>query len=433
MALRARPIDPVTLADVPGYAPISFEHHYQAAVRKSDGLIAAILWPGGSTNYGGTVHLIDTRRWTDRVLDLKVDAYTSPLRFDASGASVYWAQPVWFADTGTTTALWRLDVAAGSAREIVRLPPNLYARDVRVLDGRVAIYAEPGPGNVTIGGQGRDPGPSVFVIDPASARMLSVALPVRAGQYQDASPANADEPWRQIAPGLAWDPSHRRLFVADAESERIFHIDLDTGSINGPFEPKPRRSLVDALWALVGGSTAQAKMVSADRQQAELSADGRYLYVSGVRSTFAKGSDGKYHEQIVPLDLRVIDTFDMVELARTDAAATPLWLAPDAATLLYGTSIYDTRAEGYATRSDFAVHVVDPLSLRDRKTLSVEGSPWLTSFDAGRHLAYVSWTSIVGGTLSRATVLTIDLATDTIVSRRDLDRHYAEVLLIPAR
>src|SRR5207247_2367703 len=214
MHLRARPVDPVTLADVPGYAPISFEHHYQAAVHPSGGTIAAVMWPGGNGNYGATVHLIDTARWIDRTLDTKIDAYTTALRFDETGAAVYWAQPV------------------------------------------------------------------------------------RAGQYQDPAAPTADEPWRQIAPGLAWDGPRSRLFVADAESERIFRVDLDAGTIAGPFEPKPRRSLADVLWALLGGTTAQAKMQSSDRQQATVSADGTRLYISGMRSTFAKGQDGKYHESI---------------------------------------------------------------------------------------------------------------------------------------
>src|SRR5207247_27101 len=80
---------------------------------------------------------------------------------------------------------------------------------------------EPG-GNVLIDGQRRD-APTVFVVDPAAARIVAtIPLPVRAGQYQDPAAPTADEPWRQIAPGLAWDGPRSRLFVAAAESDRIF-------------------------------------------------------------------------------------------------------------------------------------------------------------------------------------------------------------------
>ena len=430
--LRARPVDPVTLADVPGYAPISFEHHYQAAVHPSGGTIAAVMWPGGNGNYGATVHLIDTARWIDRTLDTKIDAYTTALRFDATGAAVYWAQPVTGASTETTTALWKLDVASGSAREVLRLPANLYARDVQTLKGRVAVYAEPG-GNVLIDGQRRD-APTVFVVDPASARIVAtIPLPVRAGQYQDPAAATADEPWRQIAPGLAWDGPRSRLFVADAESERIFRVDLDAGTIAGPFEPKPRRSLADVLWALLGGTTAQAKMQSSDRQQATVSADGTRLYISGVRSTFAKGQDGKYHEQLVPLDLRVIDTAGMVELARTAAASTALWLAPDGSSLLYGSERWDSTAEGYATRSEWTLHLADGASARERASFPAGGTAWLASFNRDSTIAYVSWTAIVGGTLASATLQAVDLRAGRIAAAREMERHVADLLVVAPR
>ena len=58
MQLRARPIDPLKLTDLPGYEPISLGHHYQAAVDPRGRLIAAILWPGGSSNSGAKLHLI---------------------------------------------------------------------------------------------------------------------------------------------------------------------------------------------------------------------------------------------------------------------------------------------------------------------------------------------------------------------------------------
>jgi hypothetical protein len=430
--LRARPIDPLTLADVPGYAPISFEHHYKAAVIPGGTTIVAVMWPGANGNSGARLHVIDAARWLDRAIDTKIDGYTTALRPDATGASVYWAQPVSGSPAETTSALWKLDVASGSTRELARLPANLYARDVQTFGGRVAVYAEPGA-SVIVNGQRRDV-PTVFVVDPSGPRIVaSIPLPVRAGSYQDDAPANADEPWRQIEPGLAWDLPRGRLFVADAQSDGIFRVDLIGGTIAGPFDPKPRRSLVDVLWALAGGAVAEAKMQSADRREAAVTSDGKRLYVSGVRSTFAKGSDGKYHENIVPLDLRAVDTDDMTEIARGNAATTPLWLTPDGASLVYATNRYDSSAEGYTTKNDYALHVADPTTLRDRATQALSGSPWLAAFDPARHLVYVSWTAIVGGTLSRATILAVDSRDGRLVATRDMDRHFADVLVVGPR
>src|SRR2546430_17743325 len=76
MHLRARPVDPVTLADVAGDAPISFQHHYQAAVHPSGGAIAAVMWAGGHGNYRATGHPIDTARGVDRTLGSQKDGHT---------------------------------------------------------------------------------------------------------------------------------------------------------------------------------------------------------------------------------------------------------------------------------------------------------------------------------------------------------------------
>ena len=408
---------------------MSFGHHYLAAVSPAGGLIAAILWPSGSANSGATMHLIDTTKWTDRELPMRIDTYTSPLRFDERGAAVLWTQPISAAPAEDTSAVWRLDVAAGTAREAARLPAGLSARDAVPFGDLVAVFAQ--PGNVTVDGQRRDM-PSIIVIDPITgATIRTMPLPIRAGQYQDPSAVDPNEPWRYVTPGIAWDMPRARAFVADADSDRVYRVDLRSGAV-AVFEPQPRRSLLDLVWTLLGGSIAEAKLNAASRQEAAISPAGDRLYVSGSRTEYTRTSNGQYQEQITPLDLRIIDTRDMSEIARQAASTGPLWVSPDGASLLYGTAHYDPNATSYAF-SDFKLHVADGATARDRGVVDLSGEVWIASVDSSSRTAYVVSTSVVSNTIGRATVTAIDLKSAGIRIARDMGRHYADVLLVASR
>jgi hypothetical protein len=275
--------------------------------------------------------------------------------------------------------------------------------------------------------------PAIFLVDPATAWIVAVVqLPMRAGQVQDPAAAGGDEPFRSIEPGFAWDLPRSRVFVADAESDGIAIVDLRTGELRGPFVPRPRRSMVDVLWSLFG-NIAEAKMVSANRQQAAVSPDGSRLFVSGLRSDFAKGQDGKYHEVIAPLALRVIDTTDMSEMASLDAATTALWISPDGGSLLYGTNRFDQTVEGYANRLDFKLTLVNVSAPNDAITVPVAGQPRVVGFEPRLGTAYLSVQHVESGMLGHASLSVVDLASRRIVATRDMERHVAEILLLGPR
>jgi hypothetical protein len=424
--LLGRPIDPLTLGDVPGYTPISFGHHYLARTSPDGSTVVAILWPSGSSNGGATIHVIDTKTWADRELRAKVDTYTSALYFDDLGRTVYWTQPT--AITPTTesaNALFGLDVASGSVREIARFAEGYSARDLRVVGSRIAVWLVP-TSLVAIDGHPRDV-PRVALVAATGGIDGMVSLPaIRAGQVVDAI---ADDPYRSIEPGLAWDLPRGRLYVADAESDRIFTVDLRSGGLTGPVVPTLKKSLLDVVWSLFG-SVAEAKTQSSTRQEAALSADGRWLYVSGIRSDFVKSSDGKLREVVTPIELRVIDPTDMSLHTTVDAATTLLWPAPSATRLLYATSRVAQVTEGYADRLDWRLHVADAAVSKDFSAVAFDGAPWLLAFDVNRGIAYLESQPSGNITFSRAAVLAIDLIDGHVIARRDLDRHYADMILL---
>src|SRR5439155_11140467 len=87
--LRARPIDPRTLQDIPGFTPLELGHHYKAALAPDGRTLATIVWPSGSSNAGGVLPLVDPVAWTDRVIDAPVDE-AAWLEWSADGTRVLW-------------------------------------------------------------------------------------------------------------------------------------------------------------------------------------------------------------------------------------------------------------------------------------------------------------------------------------------------------
>ncbi|CAN5136310.1 hypothetical protein BH18CHL2_BH18CHL2_07170 [soil metagenome] len=415
--LRARPIDPSTLADIPGYEPIPFGHHFVARVSPDGRTIAAVIWPGGSTDGPMALHLIDVRSWTARAVGVPLTGHTSAIRFERSGSGLYWAQS---APGESAESLYRLDLGSGHVREITDLPRGFAVRALETLETGVALYLS--PSQIARAGDPPPEAPRIVVVDTASGQ-VTAAVPlsgIRSGQFQEAPADGTEQPFRLVDPGLAWDLARDRLYVADAESDRIFMVDLRSGELRGPFVPRPRRSLMDAVWSLFG-SVAEAKIASTTQQHAAISPDGRVLYVSGLRSNFSKGADGKYHEVVTPMDLRIMDTEDMSEAARLPGATSPLWLSPDGTALLYASNRYDSSAEGYAARVDHKLHLLRASPPYGVTTAPLAAEPWLVAFETGS--AYVVVTP-----QQRASLLRFDVGTGELIAAREMDRHFADVL-----
>jgi hypothetical protein len=173
--------------------------------------------------------------------------------------------------------------------------------------------------------------------------------------------------------------------------------------------------------------------MNSTRQYAALSLDGSRLYVTGQRSDFVKAQDGKLHEVVTPIQLRVIDTADMAELGRLDAASTALWVSPDGSRILYGTERVDSKAEDWAVRSDFKLHVFDAAAQRDISSLPLSGPAWLLAFDATMRVAYVEAQAYGDITSGHATIMAVALGTGDVTVRRALGRHFADVIVLRPR
>jgi hypothetical protein len=226
-----RPVDPETLADVPGFEPLDLPPcSTSLKVQPQGALAVAVTGAGGRPQQcadaeSATVRLLDLSAWTwkpDVVLPATADA---PLRLDGTGGS----SPLAWSGDGrsvyalTTTPaeqrrLWLLDIAGGAAP--LSVPLDFVPARLDVAPNGSAIFVL---GGQTAGNsrQGAVVSGSAFVAiyDPKTlaerARVplsgLSLGLPdARAGS---------------LLPGVAVAPDGSRYFVAHADRPVLDVVD----------------------------------------------------------------------------------------------------------------------------------------------------------------------------------------------------------------
>lgn len=368
-ALRAYPVGLASLTPLPGVRPISFQHHFVHALSPDGRTLAAILWPSGSGSAGGRLHLIDVATWTDTTTEVELDQGVMRIEHAADGLALYWLKATAFdAAHGMprSYAVQRYDLRTRKVTELVRLPASFLPYDHRIVGDRLAVYGVP-----TTTDNVAESAPQVHLVDLTTASIAATATlsGIRAGQFKlEVDPDRY--PFLSISPGIGWDLPQRRLFVVDAEADRISVVDLLTGSAKVPvtFRP-PRASLVENLlrWLV---PIAEAKMTSETGRVAVVSPDGTHLYVRGLRSEFVK-RDGGWREQVTPLGLRVIETASMTEIARIDEPVEDLRLSEDGRQLSYITFRAEDSGQQWAKRTAYRLHVADVPSMRALTTIEL--------------------------------------------------------------
>jgi DNA-binding beta-propeller fold protein YncE len=195
---------------------------------------------------------------------------------------------------------------------------------------------------------------------------------------------------RNVRPAIGWDLPRGRLYVIDADDDRVAVIDIASAAMRGPFVVRPRASLFDRLLGLLS-SPADAKMQSSSDRRAIVSSDGRRLYLSGFRSDFvgSAGAQDAGREQVTPLPLQVIDTTDMTEIGRSDLASTEIAISVDGRRLLAVTNRFEPSPTGWATRAGYELRLIDTERLTQIASLPLEGRARIIGF-ASDNAVYVA-------------------------------------------
>lgn len=436
VGLRARPIDPPTLADLPHKTPFPFGHHFMQAVSPDGRTLAVVVWPNGNNNQGGALRLIDLATWTDTIPGITVNDLISGPVFSADGRSLYWLLPTRHdAAHGLPRAyaLQRYELTNRALTTLTTLPASYLPYQLRLprAGTRLAVYAVP-----TDTGNLAEDAPHLLLIDLSDGQTVADTrlAGVRAGQFKT---ARGD--YELLLPGLAWDLPRDRLYVAHADTDQVTVVDLASGTVIRQAEIRPRASLPARLahWLV---PAAAAKGGPTTTRQALVSADGARLYLLGQQPDARDPADPDRVEWAIPARLQVVDTSDLSETRRLALPATTGFaLAPDGTRLLLHTFTPATPAPspvpGPPPPGRHELLVLDARTLATNGKLDVPAPFFLQEFSPDGRLVYLSY-QLGGATARNVTPLppatrlqAVDLATRRVVAERVFPGAYAVSLL----
>lgn len=388
--LRARPIDPGTLADLPGFTPLDLGHHYRSALSPDGRTLAAVVWPpsGGGSGAGGILHLVDPIAWTDRATSVQIDENLEWLEWSADGTRLYWLRSVGL----ELNAIFVTDIATLTVRDLARLPAGFQPYETHLAGSRIAVL-----GAMNQQYLAQEDAAVVFV-DPASGRTTSQLrlAGMRLGQFA-VSEAGLN-PYRMILPGTAWDLARGRLILVDAERDVVRIVDLSHETESGELAIHTRASSK--------GPPGGAKIVSTTRKVATVSPDGRWLYVSGLREDVPANDPGQV--TLVPIAVQRVDLSAMTETARVAGGAHLLLLSSDGTRLLL--SEEDSRL----------------LDTTDLHEIARIGGSRETGVMERQGVAYLTRWSYPGN----ATLRAVDFRTGMVLASRDVDRQVADLIAL---
>ncbi len=388
--LQARPVDSATLANLPGYAPINFGHHYTYAASPDRKTLAVITWPSGSDNAGGALHLIDLKTWTATPTDLHFDDYIGSLTFGADGKTLYWTMPATHDPAHGMSRdyqLYRYDLDSRQSSVVTQFPSSFMPWEQQTIllsTGKVAIFGVPtDPNNLA------EDAPHVLIVDLTRHSITAdVQLDgMKAGQFhENVTPSAQGESGQYVMynPGLVWDLERNLLYVAHADEDKVTVVDLVQQAVTQQTYIRPQHSFLEWLSALLV-LTVEAKGGPEMGTRAMLSRDGKRLYV------FSQDTEAGL---LRATKLRVISTNGMREINYIDDLLTDFTLTPDGKSLLVIKS-ETVNLYGFDMILSRDVYVLDAETLQERVHIRANqfDDLWFGGFSPDGRYVYMKGTS----------------------------------------
>lgn len=436
--LRGRPVDPRTLADLPGYERVDFGHHYTSAFSPDGSTMALVTWPEGRSQ-GGTLHLVEKPAWNVLTTGVAFNQHVSSLHFSPEGDALYWveaAQRDAAHGIPRDYRLYRYNVEGAQGTIVTELPSSIQPWEMRLLPGgtatgeRLAIYGLPIGAENLVGGV-----PHVLFVDLAAGALAGdVPLQgVTAGQFRVKTAEEGENPYRMVRPGLAWDLERSLLYVVHGDEDRVTMVDLEEAEVRRQVDIQPRQSFLERILGW-GAGVAEAKvMPPGANKQAVLTPDGSHLYVTGLhREMLPAAEEDGWNWQETPLGLQVISTGDLTEAQQLDLPVNELALSPDGRWLLLKGGYDATGPDGDIERVKRGLYVVDASRVEVTAHLLPEQEVYLQGFSADGRRAYVStgYSEWLGDRYGNWTVTLhlLDLQTGRLVAEREFPGYVLDVI-----
>ncbi len=309
--VQARLVDPASLADVPGHAPIELGCHPVGAASASRGLLAAVVRPPDCG--AGELHVFDLSTGSDVPTGLLFFAWDVPMAFNREGTALFWTeQPL-----ANPYQVVRYDLAGKIKQVITSLPAGFLPQELQVLSsGQLAFY-----------GLVQERRPLLVLVDAESGATTQVALEgVRAGLVENSQETTPD---RLYAPGLVWDLTRERLYLLHADEDVITVVDLAAGQVLRQAAIRPASPGLFS-WLV---SPAEAKESLVTERRGVLSPDGQRLYILAMEDEYIDLEPGWVIRPKL-LGLQVVATETLQQVAHLDLPASELAVSPDGRWLL---------------------------------------------------------------------------------------------------
>ncbi len=276
-------LDPVTLETLSEFDPIPFPADSWSVLFANESLALNFEWNPVAERIAAA-WLIDLENWRP-LRELDLDGYTAGVFHDGQLFTL-----------DNSGALSVTDLATGETEKVEAWTGRRWAwNDLRVVSGGriAALLTDEG---------GSDDSVRIYDSTTGTATDIPVGMVVRANAESGVFDGGYQIPETNL-PGVVW--SNERVFMVYAGEMEIVEVDLLDGTVN-------RRSLDTASWweRFVGNwvpaATAKGPTLGV-HSSAALSADDRYLFISGNRTTVETGADGVLVETSEHLGLTVVD------------------------------------------------------------------------------------------------------------------------------
>lgn len=377
--LALRPVDPVTLADLPGFTPILFNNSSVHAFTPDGRTLAFIRWSSGER--GDELHFVDVENWEEETILVAVtNDWAGHLFFSADGSTLYWLEAISVTEDHGMPRYYVLRKHSRTGYEmgvIAKLPRSFTPIQVQPLaDGRrVAIFGQPVSDENMAEGDAR-----VLLIRLTDGEIeAEIPLPgVVSGQW-----TNEAGEYQYVQPGVAWDVPRNLLYVVDGAPDRVTVVDLAEGRVARQAE------LRSVSWLERVGlvRVAAAKALPGTFISATLSSGGDRLYVAAARDEVEGPFDRPDVWRGVPLGLTVIDTAGPRQVGRLDLPVAEVALTPDGRQLVLWGRSFECR--GSCTQEGHGIYLVDAATLKKTTHLLPGNDATLLGFSPDGRYAYL--------------------------------------------
>jgi hypothetical protein len=337
-------------------------------------------------------------------------------------------------------AIWAIDPEGGEARELAVVDHQIWW--LQASDSKLVAL---GFDSEQCCGIDIDGDPFVVTVDTATGE-VGEPMPIPGllvGQrFEEQGDARTQMNMLRY-PDLAISPDGDRAYVAHADSDLVTVINLVVGT-RETVTPTRSQTLLGRLGSWLGGvfvSEASAKGGAYFRRQAEVSPDGRWLYVAGVEAQVCEDDASFPCVENAPSGLRVIDTESMEVIAEQEGIGEIAFTA-DGSRILGWALAFDYRSDG--DRADLVPYGPYVLDAATHELIAEAATP------LGGHLVpstdpRYAFTGLEGpGRQASLTnggqcveactvIAVIDVETATVVGRHEYRGYLSMQSLIPAR